>query len=62
MKIRWIKRQWYKLFRIDGILLSHANRGKFRVKYKDGAISQPFDWKTANDYKEMFGGEVIDNF
>lgn len=62
-----IKREYYKLWDITGMgddrsVADHRKKGKFRVKYRDGEISQPFSWRVANEYKEMFGGEVIDNF
>lgn len=61
---RKILRWWYKNFhRVgDRMLIYHHMYGKFRVRYPDGKTSQPFDYPTAKDYKEMFGGEVIDNF
>ncbi len=37
-------------------------RGKFRVRYPDGKESTKFDYKTAKDYKSMFGGEIIELF
>ena len=60
---RKLLRFYYKYFySISGCLFNHYMHGKFRVRYKDGAISQPFDYTTACDYRDMFGGEVIDNF
>lgn len=59
---RKILRWWYKLQIVEGSILTHRIKGKFRVKYKDGQISQPFSYKVAKDYSEIFGGEVIDNF
>jgi hypothetical protein len=37
----------------------HHAYGKWRVRYPDGKISQPFNRQVAEDYKEMFGGEII---
>jgi hypothetical protein len=34
-------------------------RGKWFVKYTDGNFSQNFDYGTAKDYAEIFGGEVF---
>lgn len=59
---RKILRWWYKMQIIKGCVDNHRRKGKFRVKYPDGEISQPFDYKTAKDYRDIFGGKVIDNF
>jgi hypothetical protein len=37
----------------------HRQRGWFRVLYRDGQVSQPFKFKTALDYCDMFGGRVV---
>lgn len=37
----------------------HRLHGKWRVKYPDGQVSQPFSRKIAEDYQKLFGGEVI---
>jgi hypothetical protein len=37
----------------------HQTYGEWRVRYPDGKISQPFSRQVAEDYAEMFGGEVI---
>lgn len=37
----------------------HRRRGWFRVLYRDGEVSQPFKFKTALDYCDMFGGRVV---
>jgi hypothetical protein len=34
--------------------------GHFRVRYKDGQISEPMCYDVARGYKGIFGGEVID--
>jgi len=60
--IRSIKRLYYKLWDTNGNLDRHRIYGKFYVRYPDGKRSQPFSWRVANEYKERFGGEVIDNF
>lgn len=59
--IRWVRRQWYKLFFYES-LDSNRLYGKFRVVYPDGKRSQPFCWETAQTYASIFGGKVIDNF
>lgn len=52
---------WFDKFWSAGgeSLLNQQMRGKFFVKYKDGLQSQNFDYRTANDYAEIFGGEVF---
>lgn len=60
--IRWILRQYYKFWDHDGSCYVHAMQGKFRVKYPDGQLSQPFSWRAAKNYSGIFGGEIIDNF
>jgi hypothetical protein len=60
--IRKIKRWIYKQRDHGELLLNHSAFGKFRVRYPDGEISQPFSWKAAKDYRDIFGGEIIDNF
>lgn len=57
-----LKREYYKIWDSDGSLLNHRMKGKFKVKYPDGRISQPFSWRTAKSYKNIFGGEILDNF
>lgn len=37
----------------------HSAYGKWQVRYPDGKVSQPFSRKVAEDYREMFGGEII---
>jgi len=59
---RYFLRQFYKLQIIDGPLYCHYVRGKFRVQYPDGKISQKFAWKTAKDYRDIFGGKIINAF
>ena len=58
--IRWVKRQWYKIFYYSPYWESAY--GKFRVLYKDGAKSVPMCYKNAKSYAEIFNGKVIDNF
>ena len=36
----------------------NATYGKWRVKYKDGALSQPMCKDVATDYAGAFGGSV----
>lgn len=55
--IQKIKIQYHKLFNF-GMLMHHKANGKFYVVYPDGKKSQAFSWKIANDYKDMFGGQV----
>jgi hypothetical protein len=33
--------------------------GQWRVRYPDGKMSKPFNRGTAENYQNMFGGEVI---
>lgn len=61
-EIKSILRAYYKLWNHDGAMYVHAMKGKFRVLYPDGQISQPMSWKVAKAYKEIFGGRIIDNF
>lgn len=58
---RWILRQWYKIPYYDS-REDNAFYGKFRVLYNDGEQSIPMCWKVANEYANIFGGVVIDNF
>lgn len=62
---RKILRFWY-IISFDGSsedsLDTHRRRGKFKVKYPDGKISQNFSYWIAKDYAEMFGGEIIEDF
>lgn len=62
--LKYLIRQWYKISgpHENNMLLTHRIDGKFRVKYPDGKISQPFGYRTEKNYKEIFGGEIIDNF
>lgn len=59
---RWLLRQYYKLPDYHGSLTTHSAYGKFRVKYPDGQISQKFSWRVAKNYRNIFGGEIIDAF
>jgi hypothetical protein len=62
--IRAFRRFWHKYFHSSGntMLIYQYMGGKFRVKYPDGKVSQPFDYSTAKNYRDIFGGEIIDNF
>lgn len=59
--IRFLKRNWYKLAFYEG-RSDNRNRGKFKVLYDDGRMSENMCWKVANDYAEMFKGKVLDSF
>lgn len=43
----------------DESLNWHRLHGRYRVRYSDGQVSQPFSHAVAKDYAAMFGGEVI---
>lgn len=58
---RNIKRVWYKMQFRDS-LMEGMIYGKFRAKYKDGQVSIKMYYKTAKNYADIFGGEVIDAF
>ena len=45
-------------FESEGLMCGHRMYGKFYVAYPDGQRSQRMGWKCANDYRDMFGGEV----
>lgn len=56
----WLVIQYEKRIVIKSeILDTHRLYGKFLVKYPDGKFSQKFDFRTAKDYSEIFGGEVL---
>ena len=59
--IRFLKRQYYKLFYYES-RGDDAMFGKFRVRYKDGKISQKMCWSSAKTYASIFNGEIIDAF
>ncbi len=63
--LRKLKVYWYR-FIFNGTsedsLDTHRIRGKFKVKYPDGKISQNFSYSIAKDYAEMFGGVVLEDF
>lgn len=59
--IRFLKRGWYKLAFYEG-RSDNRNRGKFKVLYDNGRMSENMCWKVANDYAEMFKGKVLDSF
>ena len=59
--VRFLKREWYKLAFYEG-RGNNRNKGKFKVLYDDGRISENMCWKVANDYAEMFKGKVLDSF
>jgi hypothetical protein len=59
--LKKIKRLYYRLWHSDSMMQQNLY-GKFRVKYPDGQISVKFSYKTAKDYKEIFGGEIIELF
>jgi hypothetical protein len=59
--IRFLKREYYKLFYYES-RGNDAMFGKFRVKYKDGKISQKMCWHSAKNYASIFNGEIIDAF
>jgi hypothetical protein len=37
----------------------HSIHGKWRVIYPDGKRSQRFTKEVANDYRDIFGGQVV---
>ena len=58
---RFFLRQYYKLFFYEG-RGNNRNKGKFRVLYNDGRISERMCYKVAKDYASIFGGRVLDAF
>lgn len=58
--LRILKRWWDRQQRFDSSLSMYLH-GRFRVKYKDGRVSQRFDYHTAKTYRDIFGGEIIDS-
>ncbi len=63
--VRKLKRYYYILIfngTSEDSLDTHRIRGKFKVKYPDGKISQNFSYWVAKDYSEMFGGVVLEDF
>lgn len=58
--LKWFRTQWRKYAGFDGdrLMMFHQAHGKFYVVYPDGKRSQRMGWKCANDYRDMFGGEV----
>ena len=58
---RFFLRQFYKIAHYESRGEDGA-RGKFRVKYNDGKISQKMCYGNAKNYAEIFGGKVIDAF
>jgi hypothetical protein len=59
--VRFLKREWYKLAFYEG-RGNNRNKGKFKVLYNDGRMSENMCWKVANDYAQMFGVKVLDSF
>ena len=59
--IHFLKREWHKLAFYEG-RGNNRNKGKFKVLYDDGRISENICWKVANDYAQMFKGKVLDSF
>ena len=59
--ICFLKREWYKLAFYEG-RGNNRNKGKFKVLYDDGRMSENMCWKVANDYAQMFKGKVLDSF
>jgi len=50
---------WFDKFWTCGdALFRQQMRGKWFVLYEDNLQSQNFDYRTAKDYAEIFGGEV----
>ena len=48
----------YDAHHFEGNLLE-STRGRWCVRYNDGTISMRMYYQNAEDYKEMFGGEVV---
>lgn len=61
MIIRKVKRSFYKRAYCESLYLGQS-LGKFYVRYTDGSKSIKMYFKTASNYAELFGGEVIDAF
>tara|TARA_R110000851_G_scaffold13330_9_gene45583 strand:- start:10 stop:243 length:234 start_codon:yes stop_codon:yes gene_type:complete len=59
--VRFLKREWYKLAFYEG-RDDNRIRGKFKVLYDDGRMSENMCWRVANDYAEMFKGKVLNSF
>ena len=66
--IKWIKYLWREFKRecykaeVYSTRFEASRRGKFRVLYKDGKLSERMDWTTATTYASIFDGKVIDDF
>jgi hypothetical protein len=43
----------------EHLLVWHSAYGQWRVLYPDGEISQPFSLSVAEDYQELFGGQIV---
>jgi len=56
-----LKREWYKLAFHEG-RGNNRSKGKFKVLYNDGRMSENMCCKVANDYAQIFGGKVLDSF
>lgn len=41
-------------------VLWHDMNGEWRVRYPDGRFSQRFTRAVADDYRQIFGGEVVE--
>jgi len=59
--VYFLKREWYKLAFHEG-RSNNRSKGKFKVLYNDGRMSENMCWKVANDYAQRFGGKVLDSF
>lgn len=42
----------------DKALYWHRAHGRWRVRYPDGYVSQPFTRDTAKTYQSLFGGTI----
>ncbi len=67
--IEWLRILFDKIWYRHGELLCfHHARGRFHVEYLSDKYlkgedyehhSAPFDWPTARDYADIFGGRVV---
>lgn len=56
----WIAERWHRTRSgVDRTVIYNAMYGRFYVMYPDGKCSLNMCWDTAQNYQQIFGGQIV---
>lgn len=58
---RWLLRLYYRSWHSDSMMRQYL-KGRFKVRYPDGKYTVRMSYKTAKNYRDIFGGDIIELF